>query len=83
VYALGIVLYEMLTGELPFTADTPVAVLLKHMQANPPSLTLKVPDLPAGVEPVLLQALAKNPADRFSTTGQLAAALATAAGERT
>jgi hypothetical protein len=39
--------------------------------------------LPAGVEPVLLQALAKNPADRFSTTGQLAAALATAAGERT
>ncbi|MEZ4643872.1 MAG: serine/threonine-protein kinase [Chloroflexota bacterium] len=45
VYALGVLLYEMLTGELPFTADTPIAVLLKHMQADPPSVLLKVPDL--------------------------------------
>ncbi len=75
IYSLGIVLYEMLTGQLPFTADTPVAVLLKHMQAEPPSITLTVPTLPVAVEPVLQKALAKEPADRYSTAGKLAEAL--------
>ena len=76
VYALGIILYEMLTGELPFTADTPIAVLLQHMQADPPSVITKVPDLPIELEAVLIQALAKDPKNRFSTTGQMAQALA-------
>ncbi|KAA3657057.1 MAG: serine/threonine protein kinase [Chloroflexi bacterium] len=75
VYALGVVLYEMLTGELPFTADTPVAVLLKHMQAIPPSAIMKVPDLPTGVDHVLLKALAKQPAERYATAGRMAEAL--------
>lgn len=81
IYALGIILYEMLTGELPFTADTPVAMLLKHMQADPPSVILKAPDLPPHLEPVLIQALAKDPRNRFSTTGKLAESLAQAIGD--
>ena len=78
IYSLGIVLYEMLTGELPFTADTPVAVLLKHMQATPPSVIMKVPNLPTGLENVLITALAKNPHERYPTAGKLAASLRTA-----
>jgi tRNA A-37 threonylcarbamoyl transferase component Bud32 len=80
VYALSIVLYEMLTGELPFTADTPVAVLLQHMQATPPSVLTKVPDLPVNFETVLLKGLAKSPEDRFATAGQLAEAVTAVAG---
>lgn len=75
IYALGIVLFEMLTGELPFTADTPVALLLQHMQATPPPLTAKAPDIPPDLELVLMQALAKDPDNRYATAGQFAAAL--------
>ncbi|MCP5099101.1 MAG: serine/threonine protein kinase, partial [Chloroflexi bacterium] len=76
VYALGILLFEMLTGELPFMADTPVAVLLKHMQAMPPSVLTKVPELPTALENVLLKSLAKQPQERFATAGRMADALA-------
>ncbi|MFO7682747.1 MAG: protein kinase [Chloroflexota bacterium] len=82
VYALAIVLYEMLTGELPFTADTPVAVLLQHMQEPPPSVLVKVPDLPVGFETVLLNGLAKNPSNRYATAGQMAEALTAVVGVR-
>jgi len=82
VYALSIVLYEMLTGELPFTADTPVAVLLQHMQATPPSVLVKVPDLPVHFETILLKGLAKDPDDRYGTAGQLAEAVTAVAGVR-
>lgn len=75
IYALGIVLYEMLTSELPFTADTPVALLLKHMQDTPPPLTVKAPDLSPDMELVLMQSLAKQPENRYATAGQFAAAL--------
>ncbi len=76
IYALGVVLYEMLTGELPFTADSPVAVLLKHMQARPPHLLEKAPYLPPGLELIVTRALAKEPQDRYPTAGHMAAALA-------
>jgi tRNA A-37 threonylcarbamoyl transferase component Bud32 len=65
LYSLGIILYEMLTGKLPFTADTPVAVLLKHMSDPPPSIRTYAPDLPVALEQVLQRALAKEPQDRF------------------
>jgi len=78
IYALGVVLYEMLTGALPFTADSPLAVLLKHMQSQPPRLRSVAPELPPDLEFVLMRALAKAPTARFATAGELAAALAQA-----
>ena len=75
IYALGVVLYEMLTGALPFTADSPLAVLLKHMQSQPPRLRSVAPELPPDLEFVLMRALAKAPTARFATAGELAAAL--------
>ena len=82
VYSLGVVLYEMLTGRVPFTADTPVAVM--HMQTNtpPPSPRTHMPSLPREVEQVVLRALAKDPGARYSSAGALARAFSeTTAGE--
>lgn len=74
LYSLAIVLYEMLVGELPFTADTPMAVLLKHIHDDPPSVTMRVADLPAQVDDVLIKALAKKAADRYPTGAALTSA---------
>lgn len=78
IYALGIVLFEMLTGELPFKADSPLAVLIKHLQARPPLLASKVPELPVSLELVIMKALTKDPQDRYATAGELASALSQA-----
>ncbi|HET7035077.1 MAG TPA: protein kinase [Thermomicrobiaceae bacterium] len=75
VYATGVVLFEMLTKELPFDADTPVGVAMQHVSAEPPSPREFNPALPPEVEPIVLQALAKDPVDRFPSAGALAAAL--------
>ncbi len=75
VYALGVVYFEMLTNVLPFSADTPIAVLLKHMSDEPPSPRLLVPDLPATLDDVLHRALAKKPRDRYASAGEFAAAI--------
>lgn len=83
IYALGIVVFEMLTGELPFNADTPLAMLLKHMNAVPPSILEKRPEIGPDVEWVLHKALAKYPEDRYQTAGELATELALAFGKRT
>ena len=80
LYSLGIILYEMLTGKLPFTGDTPVAVLLKHMSDPPPPLRTYVPDLPAALEQVLHRALAKEPQDRFPNGAALVQAVEKAWG---
>jgi len=76
-YALGVVLYEMLTGRKPYTADTPAAILLK--QATEPLLRPSqfARDLPEKVEKLLLKALAKNPVDRYPSMGDLASAMET------
>jgi hypothetical protein len=67
IYSLGIILYEMLTGRVPFEAETPLAVILKHISAPlPPPSTLK-PGLSPDLEKVVLKALAKDPDDRFAT----------------
>jgi len=61
IYSLGIILYEMVTGRVPFVADTPLAVILKHV-SNPLPLPSSIkPDIPEAIEKVLLKALAKNP----------------------
>ncbi|MCB0037823.1 MAG: serine/threonine-protein kinase, partial [Anaerolineales bacterium] len=71
----GIVLYEMLTGELPFRGDTPVAVILQHIEADPPSIVEKLPHLPAGVDEIITKAMAKKPAERYLTAGAMSQAL--------
>jgi serine/threonine protein kinase len=75
LYSLAVILYEMLSGELPFTADTPVAVLLKHMSDTPASIRTRAPDLPATLDAVLDRALAKRPEDRYPSGAALVQAL--------
>jgi serine/threonine protein kinase len=79
VYSLGIVLYQMLTGRVPFTGTSPVAVAIKHAMEEPPPITRLNPDLPASIEAVVMKALAKDPAQRFASVGEMAEALTVAA----
>ena len=79
VYSLGVIIYEMLTGHVPFTADSPTEVLLKHLREQPPSVREERPALPLAVDRVVMRALAKRPEERFQTAGELASALALAA----
>ena len=65
IYSLGIIFYEMVTGRVPYTAETPIAVVFKHIQDPLPSARQLNPNLPESVELVLLKALAKNPEDRY------------------
>ncbi len=76
IYALGCVLYEMLAGHPPFTGTTAQEVLTRHSMDAVPSLAAARPAVPSDVERAIAAALAKTPADRFSTAAQLANALA-------
>jgi tetratricopeptide (TPR) repeat protein len=80
IYSLGIVLYEMATGVVPFEAETPMAVIVKHIIDPLPLPRSKTPELSEGIERVILKALAKDPADRFQDVGQMAEALTAAVG---
>ena len=75
LYSLAVILYEMLTGELPFTADTPVAVLMKHMSDTPPSIRTRAPELPETLARVMDRALAKIPEERYPTGAALVQAV--------
>lgn len=75
IYALGVVLYEMTTGRLPYHAETPVAIILKHIQGPLPPPRARNPALPESIERVILKALAKEPDDRYSTAGEMVRAL--------
>jgi tRNA A-37 threonylcarbamoyl transferase component Bud32 len=75
IYALGVVLYEMVTGRVPFDADTPLAVILKHISAPLPLPRQLNPAIPEAVEQVILKALAKDPNDRYQRVAQMADAL--------
>jgi streptogramin lyase/tRNA A-37 threonylcarbamoyl transferase component Bud32 len=75
IYALGCVVCFLLTGEAPFHRETAVATLYAHTHAERPRPSLLTPELPDGVDEVLARATAVDPADRFSSAGELAAAL--------
>jgi len=75
IYSLGIILYEMVTGRVPYTAETPVAVVFKHIQDPLPSARKLNPNLPEAVEVVLLKALAKHPEERYQTADDFVQAI--------
>ncbi|WP_188205759.1 Stk1 family PASTA domain-containing Ser/Thr kinase [Alkalibacillus aidingensis] len=77
IYALGIVLYELLTGRLPFSGESAVSIALKHMQTDPPFVRSFNPDIPQSLENVVLKATVKNPLHRFSSIEELRASLET------
>ena len=74
IYSLGIILYEMVTGRVPYVADTPLAVILKHVSDPLPLPSVVKSDISPAIEQVILKALAKNPNDRFATTAEFVAA---------
>jgi serine/threonine-protein kinase len=80
IYSLGIVLYEMLAGEAPFKWDSSTRLLVAHATEPPEPLRSKRPDISAEVEAVVMQALAKNPAHRPQSAGELAGRFEQAAG---
>jgi serine/threonine-protein kinase len=67
IYALGVVLYEMLTGRPPFTGDSPMAIAYKQVNATPPAPSSANPDVPPELDAVVMRALSKNPANRYQT----------------
>jgi serine/threonine-protein kinase len=81
LYSLGVILFEMLTGHVPFTGESPTAIMMKHLQEPPPSVLEERRDLPAGVGRVVARALAKRPEDRYQTAGELSEALALVASD--
>lgn len=78
LYALGVVLYEMITGKIPFTGKTPLIICLKHLHELPQPPSTFIPSLPPAVERVILRALKKNPAARFANARSLAEAFSQA-----
>jgi serine/threonine-protein kinase len=78
IYAFGCVLYECLTGDVPFTRDTDMAVLWAHLEQEPDPPSRHVPELPKELDAVFMQALAKRKEDRFASAGELMKAVAEA-----
>jgi serine/threonine protein kinase len=75
IYALGILIFEVFTGRVPFKAETPLATILKHLQDPPPLDEPGAASLPEPVKHIIAKALAKHPQDRFQTVEELSAAL--------
>ena len=81
LYSLGIVLYEMLTGAVPFTADTPIAIAMRHVSDPVPAPSTVNPEVPAALDDVVVRATAKDTASRFRDAHEMQAALEAPRGE--
>jgi len=79
VYALGVIIYEMLSGTQPYQATTPMAVVVKQITEPIPHILDTAPSLPPAIEAVIEKAMAKNPNDRFASASELSAALSAVA----
>ncbi|MGI2327236.1 Stk1 family PASTA domain-containing Ser/Thr kinase [Planococcus sp. YIM B11945] len=77
IYSLGIVMFELLTGKLPFSGESAVSIALKHLQTETPSLRATVPTLPQSLENVVLKATTKNAQHRYQTAEEIEEDLAT------
>ncbi len=75
IYSLGIVFYEMVTGRTPYQADTPIAIMMKHINEPLPRPRVFIADLPDQVERILFKALSKDPEQRYQSMGEFAQAL--------
>jgi serine/threonine-protein kinase len=80
IYSLGVILYEMFVGHVPFTADSPTMVMMKHLQEPVPSVLDERSDLPASIGRVIARAMAKLPANRYQTVAELIEDLTIASG---
>lgn len=71
IYALGIVLYELLIGKLPFSGESAVSIALKHLQTDTPSVRAAVPSIPQSLENVVMKATAKDPRNRYQNVEEM------------
>lgn len=71
IYSVGVMLYEMLTGEKPFDGENPVSIALKHMQATPKRITEINSAIPEGLEEITIKAMQKEPSKRYQTAGEM------------
>ncbi|MAG35169.1 MAG: hypothetical protein CL878_02825 [Dehalococcoidia bacterium] len=81
LYSLGVILYEILSGRVPFAADTPMATALAHIHRPPPAVRALAPGMPQAADTVLAKALAKPAPDRYPTGAALTEAIAAVATE--
>jgi serine/threonine-protein kinase len=75
IYAIGVILYELLSGQLPFDGDSAVAVAVKHLSEDPPRLSSLRPDIHPGLESAVMRALAKDPAQRWRSAEEMVSTL--------
>ena len=81
IYALGVTLYQMLAGHVPYTASTPMGVLMAHLSQPVPDICAERPDLSEAIQQIIATAMAKKASERYATSGNLAEALRTASKE--
>ena len=76
LYSVGVVLYELLTGVVPFSGDTPVEIAMKHLSSTPEAPSAKRSEIPRDLDMIVMRALAKDPADRYQSAEEMDADLA-------